>query len=91
MKLFSALVVFIISIPRNKQNWRFKVLDLCDMVLNMLSSLKDPEEYIFIGSWGMGLWSISGLQFTISGLQFHLNNRISVSANDIVYNSWSTW
>ena len=46
LKLFSACVV-IISIQRNEQNIRFKHQICSNMVLSMLSSLQDPEEWVY--------------------------------------------
>ena len=56
---FTALVM-IISIQRNEENRRFKHQINSNMVLSMLSSLQDSA-----GSQGMGLWGISGLQFSL--------------------------
>ena len=49
LKLFSACVV-IISIQRNEQNTGFKHQICSNMVLSMLHSLQDPEEWVVYGA-----------------------------------------
>ena len=63
-------LVIIIHIQGNEQDGRFKHQIYSNMVLSMLRILRKES----MGHFRITIWST------------HLNNRISVSANDIIYN-----